>query len=231
MPARKKSNPVKTRRAAKPRKTGSARCLNVILLGTPGCGKSEVYRRIVKRLQDAKLAADFPRVDDFPKLWNIFQTDKDHKRCRPTPDGGYKVTDNGVWDDILKQVDVDVRGMQKSGRVLFIEFARPNMVHSILQNFSTHIVKTSLVVYIDCPFDTCWARNVARHERAVAAGSDDHLVSREEMEVTYGTDDHVAMLKDKRIRSISIDNATDDLARLDRQIGSVVAKIKTCLKS
>lgn len=218
--------------------TGTAPTLNVIMLGTPGCGKSEVYRRIVKRLEEAKIGTDFPRVDDFPKLHACFVADdaaekagKPRQFSRKTSDGGWLVTNPKVWDKLLTMVNEDVLQMQTPGRVLFIEFARPDMVHSILEgNFSKTIVENALAVYIRCPFNVCWARNVARHEKAVAAGSDDHLVSREEMESTYGTDDHKTFLADKRVRSILIDNSTDDLSKLDSEIDKVVEKIRGCLK-
>ena len=113
----------------------------VFLLGVPGCGKSEFYRRLTGKIEDSGLFDEFPRVDDFPKLWDIFQKDEksgDWKRCRATEDGGYKVTDDTVWDDILGEVDKDVMGMIKvktDESLIFIEFSRPNMVHSIMNNF------------------------------------------------------------------------------------------------
>ncbi|MDA3793203.1 MAG: AAA family ATPase [Elusimicrobia bacterium] len=167
----------------------------VFMLGTPGCGKSEIYRRLTKRLKEDGLYSDFNRVDDFPKLWDIFMKDEESgkwNRSRPTDDGGYKVTDNTVWDDILKEVNSDVEKMNdESGEdtLLFVEFSRPNYVHSIKNNFSGTVLEKALSIYLDVPFEVCWERNVRRHEQALEAGSDDHLVSRDEMEETYGSDD------------------------------------------
>lgn len=169
-------------------------CRHIFLLGTPGCGKSELYRRLTPRLKEEGLAREFVRVDDFPKLWNIFVNDKNFKRCKPTKDGGYKVTDPKIWDDILREVNRDVKKLESVGRIIFIEFSRPNYVHS-LQNFAKGILDKSVIVYIDCSFETCWRRNVSRHKTALSAGLDNHLVSREEMEETYLHDD-----KDKLIR-------------------------------
>jgi shikimate kinase len=167
---------------------------NIFLLGRPGCGKSELYRRFTQAFKDLGLARDFIRIDDFPKLWDIFSNDKSFKRCRPTEDGGYKVTDPEVWDDILKEVNTDVKKLSKPGRIIFIEFSRPNYVHS-LKNFDKTILDNSLIVYIDCSFETCWMRNVRRHKAALAAGMDNHLVSREEMEKTYLHDDRDSLLE------------------------------------
>lgn len=170
------------------------KCRNIFILGRPGCGKSELYRRLTPRLKKEGFAREFMRVDDFPKLWNIFVNDKNYKRCRPTKDGGYKVTDPKVWNDILKEVNNDVKKLKKKGRMIFIEFSRPDYVHS-LKDFTKGILDESLIVYIDCSFETCWRRNVNRHESALAVGVDDHLVSRQEMEKTYLLDDKDELVK------------------------------------
>ncbi len=164
------------------------------MLGRPGCGKSEIYRRLTPRLKEEGFVQEFVRVDDFPKLWNIFVNDRDFKRCKPTEEGRYKVTDPKVWDDILKEVNRDVKKLDKPGRMIFIEFSRPNYVHS-LKNFGKDILSKSLIVYINCSFETCWKRNVRRHKASLAAGVDNHLVPREEMEETYLHDDKDELLR------------------------------------
>jgi adenylate kinase family enzyme len=207
----------------------------VFLLGIPGCGKSELYRRLIKKLEAENVFSDFPRVDDFPKLWSIFQEDEKTgawKRCRATEDGGYKVTDDTVWDDILKEVNKDVVEMTNStsdDTLIFIEFSRPNYVHSILNNFSEEVLNQAAAIYLDVPFETCWSRNVMRHEKAVEAGTDDHLVSREEMEKTYGSDDK-DILKDKLpFPVIFIKNDSteyQDFTKLDIGVNDVFSILK-----
>jgi len=167
----------------------------VFLLGTPGCGKSAFYRRLIRRFEEEGMYSEFPRIDDFPKLWDIFMQDEKSgkwERCRKTDDGGYKVIDQTVWDDILKEVNKDLAALKaksSNDSVIFVEFSRPNYVHSIMNNFSDDILEDAIAVYMDVPFEICWQRNVRRHEQALESGSDDHLVSREEMEKTYGSDD------------------------------------------
>ncbi|OGV54290.1 MAG: hypothetical protein A2X49_09480, partial [Lentisphaerae bacterium GWF2_52_8] len=191
----------------------NSKAMYIFLLGRPGCGKSVVFKKITDKLKAAGVGENYIRVDDFPKLWHIFQTDKEWKRCRPTPDGGYKVTDNTVWDDLLVEVNKDLKELNKPGGVVFVEFSRPDYVHS-LANFTPDIMENAAVLYIDCPFDICWARNVRRHEAAVAAGGDDHLVSREEMEKTYLNDDFEDLKKKCSVPFISIENYRDDLSLL-----------------
>lgn len=202
--------------------------LNIFLLGRPGCGKSEIYRRLTEKFKNEKVYDDFIRVDDFPKLWAIFQDDEKTgkwEHCRKTPDGGYKVTDNGIWNEILKQVNNDVKALQKDGRAVFIEFSRPDYVES-MKNFSEDILGNSVVIYVDCSFETCWARNVARHETAVSKGSDDHLVSREEMEKTYLHDDKDELLKSLKIPALIVDTDTPGTAHLIPKMERIYGEIK-----
>lgn len=202
--------------------------LNIFLLGRPGCGKSEIFRRLTDKFKKEKMYNDFIRVDDFPKLWAIFQDDEKTgkwARCRKTPDGGYKVTDNGIWNEILQQVNNDVKSLQKDGRVVFIEFSRPNYIES-LKNFSGNILGNSVMIYVECSFETCWARNVARHEAAVAKGTDDHLVSREEMEKTYLHDDRDVLLGSLKMPVLVVDTDTPGTAHLVPKMERIVNEIK-----
>ncbi len=205
----------------------------VFMFGRPGCGKSAVYRELEKVLVEKKLAKTFERVDDFPKLWNKFITDdkleKEGKKriySRPTDDGGYKVTNNNVWNDILKDVNEDI--LKKNvgdGHIIFIEFSRSNYIEA-LSNFSEKITKNSLVIYIDVNFEICWQRNVARHEAALAAGGDDHLVSRDEMEATYLNDDGAELVKSKQYKVVSINNEKSGVNHLQEQVSKVISVLQ-----
>lgn len=201
-------------------------CLNIFLLGTPGCGKSEIFRRLNSKFQEENLAEVIKRVDDFPKLWELFQNDTERERSRETDDGGYKVTDPTVWDDILKELNEDILDLQDECDVLFIEFSRPDYVDSIKNNFSSKILESGLALYIYAPFDVCWERNVKRHEEALAEGDDDHLVSRDEMEETYGEDDHEDLEAELEMPVLIVDNSVDDLSHLDDQIDDVMGTIR-----
>ena len=82
--------------------------------------------------------------------------------------------------DILKEVNADVLQIDKPDHMLFIEFARPSYV-AALRQFDQHILDNCIVIYMEVSFDTCWARNVARHQAATTADGDDHLVPWKEM--------------------------------------------------
>jgi len=192
----------------------------VFLLGRPGCGKSEIYRRLTDKLVSKNIYKKFQRVDDFPKLWKIFQEDEKTgkwQHCVKTPDGGYRVTDDNIWDSILVEVNKDIVEQKEPDKIIFVEFSRPNYVHS-LKNFSEEVLKNSMIVYIDCSFETCWRRNVRRHQQAIAAGTDDHLVSREEMEKTYLYDDKEKLLEFCKNKKIPVVVINTDIEGTDEHL-------------
>ena len=165
---------------------------NVFLFGRPGCGKSLVYRLLEEELRSAGYRGELMRIDDFPILKRIFDTDVRYKRHRPAPGGGVKITDDKVWDDLSEALNEKALELQSPNRLLFIEFSRESYTRA-LKHFSPEVLENSIIVYIDVPFDLCWERNLRRalEER----GLDAHLVSREEMERTYALDDHEELPK------------------------------------
>ncbi|MBN1899044.1 MAG: hypothetical protein JW827_09720 [Spirochaetes bacterium] len=197
----------------------------IFLLGRPGCGKSAVYNQLVRRLKEENLADEFPRVDDFPKLWKLFQEDTRQKRSRRTEDGGYKVTDDTVWDDLLKEVNQDILPMSREGRIVFVEFSRDNYTRAF-KNFDPNLLDRAMGLYIDVPFEICWRRNVARHEKARAEGTDDHLVSKEEMEKTYLHDDGLEFADNSSFPVEVIDNSKEGEDSLNKQIEKIVKLLK-----
>lgn len=204
----------------------------VFLLGRPGCGKSAVYNQLKKRLLEEKLADDFPRVDDFPKLWAKFQNDDALERegqsrlySRKTADGGYKIIRDELWDELLKEVNADIVPLSRPGRVVFVEFSRDSYERAF-KNFSRPVLEKALALYIEVPFEICWERNVERHKKALAAGSDDHLVSKEEMEKTYKADDGGTFAGKAPCPVEVVDNSQSGEESLTRQIEAIVKILK-----
>jgi len=204
------------------------------MLGRPGCGKSAVYRELEKLLVKEGLAKTFERLDDFPKLWNKFMIDneleangKPRKYSQRLKENEYKVVNNAMWDDILKDLNDDILSKpEKKEHLIFIEFSRPNNVES-LKNFSEKVINNALIVYIDVAFEICWQRNVKRHEQALANKQDDHLVPREEMEATYLNDDRDLLKKYTGCPVVIINNEKEGEEHLKKQVEIVLNSLKT----
>ena len=104
------------------------------------------------------------------------------------------------------------------------------------RNFDSELLASAILVYIDCPFEICWKRNVERHERKIKAGHDDHLVSREEMEKSYLTDNYSELTEhpDYRDNIFYIDNsgdyAPDDFTNMENYAKKLVEEIKQRMK-
>lgn len=194
----------------------------VFLIGRPGCGKTIVYRLLEKKLRAKGFKGELRRIDDFPILKRIFGEDVGHRRHRPTPDGGVKITDDTVWDDLTRTLNKKALELQSPDRLLFVEFSRDSYVRAF-KNFSPEVLKNSLVIYIDCPWDVCWERNVrrAREEK----GLDAHLVSREEMEKTYAEDDHEELSKHTDAPVLVVKNDGESLEELRVELEKVAGKL------
>jgi hypothetical protein len=168
---------------------------------------------------------ELKRIDDFPLLKRIFDTDVEHRRHRPAPGGGVKITDDTVWDDLIAGLNRQALELQGPERLLFIEFSRDSYRRAF-RGFSPEVMKESIIVYIDAPFDVCWERNVRRVEREREMGLDSHLVSREEMEKTYARDDHEELQKHVAAPILVVRNDSDDLEKLRGELQKVVEKLK-----
>lgn len=199
----------------------------VFLLGRPGCGKSAIYRELEMRILESGQAKTFERIDDFPILWAAVLRDdalekegKERLYFKRTDEGELRVINDDLFNDILKEVNSDVLKIDKPDHMLFIEFARSNYVEA-LQNFDKSILDHCIAIYIEVGFDICWARNVARHEAAIAQDGDDHLVPRAEMERIYLHDDQedlVQYMQDQDIPVLVVNNEADGEEHLKQQV-------------
>lgn len=196
---------------------------NVFLIGRPGCGKSVIHKLLAEQLRAGGYEGELTRIDDFPILKRIFEQDVEQKRHRRLPEGGMKITDDKVWDDLSMALNEQALKLQSPDKLLFIEFSRDNYVRAF-KHFSQKILQNSLVVYIDAPFDLCWERNARRAKKE--QGLDAHLVSREEMERTYARDDHEELPEHVDVPVLVVKNDSDDLRKLRGELQKVVQKLK-----
>jgi len=202
----------------------------VFLLGRPGCGKSEVWRNLKEFFEKENIAHSFSRVDDFPIL-NSWK-EEDFKRnifthFKPTPDGGFKVIDEDVWDELLRRLNEKIKKIDVD--ILAIEFARKNYTTS-LKIFSPEVISKSIIVYIDAPFEVCWKRNMERVKRMREHGIDAHFVSKKEMKETYLYDDKEDLIEEFKDRIVVIKNDKETTKEdLKREVYKIVKKVKEFL--
>lgn len=159
----------------------------IFLLGRPGCGKSALYKLLAEAIRQEGLAQEVVRVDDFPILKRVVDRDVEGKR-HIRAEGGFQITDRSLYDEVLKEVNLEVKKLQRPGRVVFVEFARDNYSQA-LQNFDRELLKRSLLVYVYCPFELCLKRN-ARRFRTKPKGLDEHIVPTDLMLKYYRFDDY-----------------------------------------
>ena len=161
------------------------------LLGRPGSGKSIVYHKLAERIKREGLANDIMRVDDFPILERLLAEDVKHRR-HIHKEGGFEVTDFSILDDVLKQMNKQIKKLEKPGRLIFLEFSR-DRYRRALRNFDQEVLDRSLIIYIYCPFELCLRRNKRRFEKG-GATADNHIVPTDLMYKYYRYDDYEELL-------------------------------------
>jgi hypothetical protein len=195
----------------------------VFMLGRPGCGKSAIFRGVEKRLLRSGRTTSLQRLDDFYRIWAAIEHDdaleaagQDRIYSQRDDEGLPSVTNFDLLDLVLREVSSDVLHIDRHDHIVFIEFARPSYVQA-LTAFDQRILDDCLVIYVDVDFETCWARNIARHEAAVAEGGDDHLTPLEIMDKFYRYDDRDALMQHLTDRGIPVsllDNNAEGEAHL-----------------
>ena len=133
-----------------------------------------------------------------------------------------KITDYTVWDELSKALNQEALKLQSPSRLLFIEFSRDDYRRAF-KHFNSELIRDSLIIYIDCPWNVCWERNVRRAK--LEKGLDAHLVSKEEMEITYKHDDHEELSKHIEAPVLVVRNDLDDFEKLRKELKKVADKI------
>ena len=201
---------------------------NIFLFGRPGCGKSIVFRTLKEQLEKNRPSLSFDRIDDFPILKDLHDGDVKSGRTDrfvPTDDGGFKVVDSNVWDEMLKGLNKKALEYQSKDGILAIEFSRPDYLHA-LTLFGEEVLKNSVAVYVDASFDCCVRRNEERTKRAAEEGIDAHFVSRKEMEETYLTDDRDALKEGSPVPVFVIDNGDSSTPEdIEKQVKAIADKL------
>jgi adenylylsulfate kinase-like enzyme len=204
----------------------------VFLLGRPGSGKSAIYRILSKRLAEEGLAKEVTRMDDFPVLQELLSRDKEFKR-HYRKEGGFVVTDFALLDDVLKEMNAELKRGVAPGKITFVEFARDRYSHA-MGNFDREVLDHSLILYIYCPFNVCMARNIRRFKEAGEKTLDEHIAPSDIMERYYKHDDYeeLYLKSEEELKRWApaplavVRNETEDLERLKQELEKIVEMMK-----
>jgi adenylylsulfate kinase-like enzyme len=204
----------------------------IFLLGRPGSGKSAIYRILSKRFVEEGIAKEVTRMDDFPVLQELLGRDKEFKR-HYRKEGGFVITDLALLDDVLTEMNAELKRGVAPGKITFVEFAR-NSYSRAMENFDREVLDRSLILYVYCPFDICMARNIRRFEEAGEKTSDEHIAPSDIMECYYKRDDYEELFlkseEELKRRApapvVVVRNETEGLENLKHGLEKVVKTLK-----
>ncbi|MFN4133780.1 MAG: hypothetical protein ACK4GQ_05380, partial [Candidatus Hadarchaeales archaeon] len=161
-------------------------------------------------------------------LMKLLDEDREFKK-HYRKEGGFVVTDFTILDDVLKEIDMELRKNPNEEKVIFVEFARSNY-SSALKNFSRGVLDRSLLLYIYCPYDLCVGRNVRRFKEGKTI--DDHIAPSDIMEKYYRQDEYEELFlkSEEDLKKIAparlavVRNDRDDLSKLESELEKVIEK-------
>lgn len=196
----------------------------VFLIGRPGSGKSTIARAIQEVAAQASVFRPVVWLSDVGFLWDYFVgSAQQGSRAERTQDGGFYITDDGLYDDAMRNL---ARGAKREGRqagLLVLEFARNNY-EKAFGILDSEGVSPDLVVYLDIDMDNALLRN---RKRKIEGG---HYVSEREMLSYYTSDDlhEITSKLGSRLLIVSQNELPNEAAR--RKASEILERMKDRFK-
>ena len=150
------------------------------MLGNPGSGKSTVSRYIVDYIVQQQNGWSANYINDYSLLYEKFRADFHHKRFHKTVHNGFLVYDLSLYDEVLREIELNFQSSSGYIGLTVIEFARYNY-RDALKNFSRDFISSAYFLFLDVDIKVCRKRvreRVKSHELGDDTG-DDHYVSNE----------------------------------------------------
>lgn len=180
----------------------------VILIGRPAAGKSEVIDFLKKTPVPERLRrfhiGEFEEIDDFPYVWETFETDDiltRHGKPRIWSDEKYWFKDPFIWNLYIERINLAYRKKLAAnpayhdGMTAIIEFSRGGE-HGFGEAFSylhPDLVSRARIVYIKVSYE----ESLRKNRRRARPGMEDsilyHSLPDEKMEYYYKTNDWEAL--------------------------------------
>lgn len=214
---------------------GSGAFDHLFVLGRPASGKSEFIDFIKKTDVAQRIElfhiAELEELDDYMILAGKFKEDNIWERLLGK--GMYSTRDGG--GHLVDDLDLFRFGINQINKALvnryipnedfykdhtmFIEFARGcDLGYQVtLDQFHPDVFKRAAIFFIDCSFEECWRRNVARYEAKKKYSVLAHLVPRSEMEKLYFTHDWTDMTKGEQAGYIKLKDVTVPFVTMDNE--------------
>lgn len=194
----------------------------VFVLGRPCSGKSTVRGLLGAWLR--RESVDFVERDDFTRLEEIFQEDIALKRHAPTTDGGVKIIDQNVWEDLDSFLSTTLEEEQGVHACVLVELARCKYA-PLMERLPTSVVASSSFVYVAASLETAWQRNLQRRAQDPA-----RYISREEMFSTFSKDDFDALKEWTGARLMVIENEGNEATLLESVVSIYAERVLTLLR-
>ena len=181
---------------------------NLIIIGRPAAGKSEVIDYL-KKCPDEERASrfhigPFEEIDDFVFVWECFEIDNiysKHGRPRKFTDEKYFFNEHFVWNMFLERINLEYAKKlaynpnYHDGKTALIEFARggENGFREAFGYLSDELLSRARIMYIKVPYEESKRKN----QRRARPGQEDsilhHSLPDEKMEFYYKVNDWEAI--------------------------------------
>lgn len=184
---------------------------NIIIIGRPGSGKSEIIdllrkAPLAKRIRDYHVG-DFIEIDDFVWLNEKLREDdlweemgKKRRYSIRTSDGCL-ITSLQLWDFLIELVNKEAGEKYLSDNAfyntntLFIEFSRggAKTYKDTLSRLTDAILQKSAILHLDITYEESLERNELRYREGKEESKLHHKVPLEQMELSYKTSDWLSL--------------------------------------
>ena len=201
----------------------------ILILGSPGSGKSTAALRVLEIAGGYKLYAI--RLDDYEELREIFKHDSEHQRFRPADFNSFEITDVTVLNEAL----ADVKGktleliklMYPRNGLIIMEFARDDYTQAF-EVLGASFLQDAYFICLNANINICRKRI---HKRMSQPDVDNHFVTDNILNTYYQGDirQHLSVLfmsygiDEQKVHFV--ENSRGSLARFERKIDEIVRSI------
>ncbi|UCF96494.1 MAG: hypothetical protein JSV89_15110 [Spirochaetaceae bacterium] len=187
---------------------------NLILIGRPASGKSEIIDHLSSldagqrgRLHLGELVV----VDDFPMLWTWLEEDKllsemGKSRLHTNEEGYFK--EDYQWDLLVRRLCLEYekhRAERPQGSTVIIEFSRGSShggYRRAFQQLSDRILGAAVVLYVSVSFQESIRKNRRRFNPQAPHSILEHSLPDEKMRRLYAEDDWSELCQDPHFLSV-----------------------------